>query len=77
MFAEAGWPALPVLEAIATETGRTMSQVALAWLATRPAIWGPLVSATTPEQLRDVCGCVTLELTADQIARLTAVSVDA
>lgn len=75
-FAEAGWQALPVLEAVASECGASMAQVALAWLASRPGIWGPLASATTPGQVRELCGGASLALSDSQLARLTAVSVD-
>lgn len=77
MFAGDGWKALPVLAAIAGETGATMAQVALAWLASRPAIWAPVASATTLEQLDGLVASARLELSPDQLARLTAVSVDA
>lgn len=78
MFAtEAAWKALPVLEAVSTECGGSMAQVALAWLVSRPAVWGPLSSATTVEQLHNLLGTLSISLTTDQLARLTAVSVDA
>ncbi len=77
MFAtEAGWKSLPVLEAIADETGATMGQIALAWLGSRPAIWGPISSATTPQQVGELCNSVSVSLDESQLARLTAVSVD-
>lgn len=76
MFAEAGWKALPVLEAIAKEVGGTMGEVALAWLRAQPAIYAPIASGTTVEQVAELCAAAKLDLDADQIARLTAVSVD-
>ena len=77
MFAnERGWEALTVARAVADECGTTVSQVALAWLGSRPAIWAPIASATTPDQVRDLCGAASLTLNADQIARLNAVSID-
>jgi aryl-alcohol dehydrogenase-like predicted oxidoreductase len=76
-FADAGWQALPVLEAIARECGATMGEVALAWLNTRPAIHAPIASGTTVEQVRQLCAAATLELSADQRDRLTRVSIDA
>ena len=77
MFAtEAGWKSLPVLEAIADETGATMGQIALAWLGSRPAIWRPISSATTPQQVGELCNSVSVSLDESQLARLTAVSVD-
>ena len=42
-----------VLEAIATDVGRSIPQVALAWLLTRPTISGIVIGARTTEQLKD------------------------
>jgi aryl-alcohol dehydrogenase-like predicted oxidoreductase len=77
MFAEAGWPALPVLEAVARETDATMGQVALAWVNAQPGICAPIASGTTVGQVEQLCAAATLELSPDQISRLAAVSVDA
>lgn len=77
MFAADGWKALPTLEAVAHETGGTMAQVALAWLATRPAIWAPIASATTLDQLASLTASARMHLSPEQVSRLTAVSVDA
>lgn len=76
-FAEGGWQALPVLEAIAGEMDATMAEVALAWLTAQPAIHAPIASATSPEQVAQLCAAAALVLSDDQLARLTAVSVDA
>lgn len=76
MFAENGWKALPVLEAVAKEVGASMSAVALAWLRTRPAVYAPIASATNAAQLADVMASASLVLSEEQVARLTAVSVD-
>jgi aryl-alcohol dehydrogenase-like predicted oxidoreductase len=77
MFAENGWRALPVLDAVARETGSTPSEVALAWLAAQPAIYAPIASGTSLAQVEQLCAAARLELSPDQLARLTAVSVDA
>ena len=77
MFAtEPGWQALAVVREVAAEAGATVAQVALAWLASRPAVWGPLASATAPEQVRELVACANLSLTAEQLARLQAVCID-
>ena len=77
MFADAGWAALPVLKAVARECDATMAEVALCWLNTRPAVHAPVASGTTVDQVRQLCAAASLQLTEDQVARLTAVSVDA
>ncbi len=51
-----------------------MGQVAIAWLLTRPSVASVLLGARTVEQLLDTVGAATIELTADDIAELTAVS---
>lgn len=77
MFAtELSWRGLTVVREIAAELGASAAQVALAWLGSRPAVWGPLASATSPAQIRDLVTCTSLVLSADQIARLTDVSID-
>jgi aryl-alcohol dehydrogenase-like predicted oxidoreductase len=63
-----------VLEAVAAETGRTVPQVALAWLLTRPTVSSVIIGARNEAQLRDNLGAVGWTPTADQIARLDAAS---
>jgi aryl-alcohol dehydrogenase-like predicted oxidoreductase len=77
MFAnELGWAALPKVKSVAQEIGATVAQVALAWLASRPAVWGPIASATTPEQVRELCASASVSLSGDQLSHLNAVSID-
>jgi len=59
-----------VLEAIAMETGRTVPQVAIAWLLSRPTIASVIIGARDEAQLRDNLGAVGWPLSADQIKRL-------
>ncbi|WP_374393379.1 aldo/keto reductase [Sphingopyxis sp.] len=63
---------LTAMEAIAAETGATLSQIALAWVAAQPGVTAPIASATTVEQLDDIMGSLDLALTATQRAALTA-----
>ncbi|PKB25262.1 aryl-alcohol dehydrogenase-like predicted oxidoreductase [Novosphingobium kunmingense] len=69
---ESGKPMLAAMDDIVRETGATHAQVALAWLRMQPGIGAPIASATSVEQVRDLCEAATLELSADQLARLTA-----
>ncbi|MEA3062964.1 MAG: hypothetical protein QOJ94_2745 [Sphingomonadales bacterium] len=69
-----GFAVLAALDAVAAETSATPAQVALAWLAAQPAIAAPIASARTPEQADEILGAMTLELSADQVARLTEAS---
>ena len=63
-----------VLDAIAAETGKTLAQVSLNWLLQRPTVASVLIGARDEAQLRDNLGAVGWNLTADQVARLDAVS---
>ncbi|MBD3733563.1 MAG: aldo/keto reductase [Sphingopyxis sp.] len=63
---------LTAMEAIAAETGATLSQIALAWVAAQPGVTAPIASATTVEQLDDIMGSLDLALTATQRAALAA-----
>lgn len=65
---------LAALDEIASETGATQAQIALAWIAARPAIAAPIASARTPEQLEELLGAMELELSASQLALLDAAS---
>ncbi|SDN99369.1 Predicted oxidoreductase [Methylobacterium phyllostachyos] len=62
------------LEAVATETGRSVPQVALNWLIQRPTVSSVIIGARDANQLRDNLGAVGWTLTADQIAALDAAS---
>ncbi|MFQ6230381.1 aldo/keto reductase [Nocardia sp. NPDC002869] len=80
--AEAGPPVDPehlydvvdALDEIAAETGRSVPQIALNWLLTRPTVGTVIVGARNEEQLRQNLGAVGWELTADQLARLDKAS---
>ncbi|MGN6425084.1 MAG: aldo/keto reductase [Asticcacaulis sp.] len=63
-----------VLDQIAQETGKTVPQVALNWLLSRPSIANVVVGARNEDQLRANLGAIGWSLTPDQIDRLDAVS---
>jgi len=63
-----------VLEAIAGELARTVSQVALNWLLGRPSVSTLITGARNEAQLRDNLGAATFTLSAEQVARLDAAS---
>ena len=69
-----GFAVLAALDAVAAEAGATPSQVALAWLAAQPSVTAPIASARTVEQLEELIGAMTLELSEDQLARLDSAS---
>lgn len=63
---------LAALDEVAAGTGATPAQAALAWLAARPGVTAPIASATSRAQLDELLGVLTLELTGEQMDRLTA-----
>jgi aryl-alcohol dehydrogenase-like predicted oxidoreductase len=63
---------LAAMDAIAAETGATLSQVALAWVAAQPGVTAPIASATTVEQLDELIGSLDLVLSDEQLAALSA-----
>ena len=65
-----GQPMLAAMDAIAADTGATLAQIALAWLAAQPGIAAPIASATKVEQVKDLCGMASLTLTPEQLASL-------
>jgi aryl-alcohol dehydrogenase-like predicted oxidoreductase len=71
-FFDKGLEILPTLDAVAAETGASLGAVALAWLAQQPGIAAPIASASKPEQLDIQFEALELELTPEQIERLTA-----
>jgi aryl-alcohol dehydrogenase-like predicted oxidoreductase len=69
-----GRDVLAVLDEVAAGHGTSVASVALAWLRLQPTVAAPIASARTPEQLVDLLASVSLALTADEIARLSAAS---
>lgn len=62
------------LEEVAAETGRTVPQVAINWLTTRPTVASVIIGARNEAQLRDNLGAVGWSLSAEQLAKLDAAS---
>jgi len=63
-----------VLADVANETGKTVSQVALNWLLSRPSVCNVVIGARNAEQLQQNLGAVGWSLGQDQIDRLDAAS---
>jgi aryl-alcohol dehydrogenase-like predicted oxidoreductase len=72
-----GRSVLAALDEVAAAAGATPAQVALAWLAAQPGITAPIASATSRAQLDELLGVLTLELSGEQIERLTAAGAQA
>lgn len=62
---------LAAMDSVAQETGATLAQIALAWIAAQPGITAPIASATSVAQMEELIGAMGLTLSNDQIARLS------
>jgi aryl-alcohol dehydrogenase-like predicted oxidoreductase len=70
-----GRPMLTAMDAVAAETGATLPQIALAWLAAQEGVVAPIASATSVAQLEELVGSWQLRMTDDQLGRLTDTGV--
>ena len=68
---ESGKPMLAAMDDVVRETGANHAQVALAWLRVQPGIGAPIASATSVQQVRELCGSASLVLSPEQIERLS------
>ncbi|MEI9926802.1 MAG: aldo/keto reductase [Sphingomonas sp.] len=66
-----GRDVLAAMDAVAAETGASLAQIALAWLAAQPGVTAPIASATSDAQLDELVGYWDVSLTTDQLERLT------
>ena len=62
------------LDAVAKESGKTVTQIALNWLLQRPTVSSVIVGARNEEQLRQNLGAVGWKLSAEQLAALDRAS---
>lgn len=73
-FTERTWGITDALEAVAAEQGRSMAEVALAWVSARPGVASPILGARTLAQLESNLRSLDVALTPEQAARLDAAS---
>ena len=69
-----GLAILDALDSVAAQHRATCAQVALAWVAAQPGLTGPIASATSAAQVRDLVAAAELALTANDLALLNAAS---
>lgn len=62
---------LEVMDEVAGQTGASLPAIALAWLRRQPAIPAPIASARTVEQLDELLEFTRVELSQEQVDRLT------
>lgn len=68
------WTVIDAVKAVAGEVGSTPAAVALAWLDRQPAVTSIILGARTVDQLQQNLVAVDLELSDEQIQRLTDAS---
>ncbi|HKJ56842.1 MAG TPA: aldo/keto reductase [Nitriliruptoraceae bacterium] len=68
------WAVLDVVAEVAEEAELTMAQVALAWLADKPAVTAPILGARTVEQLEASLDVADLHLDVAHMERLDEIS---
>jgi aryl-alcohol dehydrogenase-like predicted oxidoreductase len=71
---ERNWRLLDVMNDIVQDYSFTHSQIALAWLLTRPGVSSVIAGVRTLQQLEDNLGALEVELPQDEISRLDEVS---
>jgi aryl-alcohol dehydrogenase-like predicted oxidoreductase len=66
-----GGKVLVEMDAVAADTGATLAQIALAWLAAQEGVTAPIASATSVDQVTELMGYLSVDLSRDQVDRLT------
>jgi aryl-alcohol dehydrogenase-like predicted oxidoreductase len=73
-FNDRGWAIHEAIEALATEKGKSVSQIALAWLLSDAVITSPIIGPRSLEQLDDNLGAAGFRLSAEEKTSLDSVS---
>jgi aryl-alcohol dehydrogenase-like predicted oxidoreductase len=73
-YTERNWKTLDALREVATEAGRPMAQVALAWASAQKDVTSLILGATKVEQLQDNIASLSVTLTVEQLSKLNDVS---
>ena len=68
------WDVIDAVQAVAESHGRSMAEVALAWVAQKPAVTSVILGARTTDQLAQNLQAADLRLSPDDMARLDAAS---
>jgi len=68
------WATLDVVRSVAAKLGLTPGQVALSWVANRPAVTAPIIGATNLQQLEGNLAAADLDLDEESTAVLDEVS---
>jgi len=71
---EKAFDIIDVMAEIASEHGKTVAEVALAWVRQQPGITSTIIGAKRPEQLQHNIRSTELELTAENLQRIAEIS---
>jgi len=74
MNRESTWRVLDAVGEVAAESGKTIAQISLAWLLSRPVVTSPIIGVRTMEHLEQALGSLDVELSPSQIEKLDAAS---
>ncbi|HSB67640.1 MAG TPA: aldo/keto reductase [Anaerolineales bacterium] len=73
-FNDRGWSIHEAVEKLAAQNGKSISQVALAWLLSDPLITSPIIGPRNLEQLEDNLGAAGFHLTPEEKGSLDNIS---
>jgi aryl-alcohol dehydrogenase-like predicted oxidoreductase len=68
------WALLEALERVGRAREKTVSQIALSWLLSRPTVTSPIIGPRTVEQLKDNMGAVGLRLEPSEVGEIESYS---
>jgi aryl-alcohol dehydrogenase-like predicted oxidoreductase len=69
-----GFAILDAVESVAKAHNATPTQIALAWILSRPGMTAPIASATSVEQVNELLGAAEITLNADDLTALDTAS---
>ncbi len=69
------WHIVEALGAFAAQRGRTLLELAMSWLASRPFIASIIAGATRPEQIEQNIAAVGWELSAEELAEIDRITL--
>lgn len=73
-FSKRNWALLELMEDISARGGKTISQIALAWLNSKPLVTASIIGPRTLDQLDDNLGAVGLKLSLEEMEQLNQAS---
>ena len=69
---EADAAVIAAVQAVAAKRGVPMSQIALAWVSSKPVVTAPIIGASKPKQLEEAIASLAITLTPEEVGQLEA-----